>query len=72
MKRVGITYEITRRCYKEYDVSDQDYVEIYKGNLPEEIAEDLENSIDELEGDRDDDWSAEDIDTGKTIQDWRN
>lgn len=69
--KVGITYEITRTYYEEYEVTDCEYKEICEGELPEWVAEDLEYHIEELDGNRDDDWSAVNLETGKTIQDWR-
>lgn len=71
MKKVGITYEIARRTYEEFNVSDEDYELIQKGDLPKEIVKDLEDKIESLQGVRFDDWAAEDCVTGKTIQDWR-
>ena len=71
MKEVGITYEVTRRYYEKFIVTDDEYEEIYEGNLPERIAKECEDHIDELDGDREDDWTAVDEITGKVLQDWR-
>ena len=73
MKKIGVTYEISRRVYKEYKVTNETYKRLYSGDpLPEDILVDLEDEIDSLNGDRDDDYAIEDLETGKTIQDWRN
>jgi len=71
MKKVGINYEVTRRVYEEYEVTDEEYEAIKEGEIPWLIQNDLENSIDTSCGDREDDWAAVDLETGKQLQDWR-
>lgn len=71
MKKVGINYEVTRRVYEEYEVTDEEYEAIQEGEIPWLIQNDLESNIDSGSGDRDDDWAAVDLETGKQLQDWR-
>ena len=71
MKKVGINYEVTRRVYEEYEVTEEEYEAIKEGEIPWLIQIDLENSIDSGSGDREDDWAAVDLETGKQLQDWR-
>ena len=72
MKKVGVTYEITKSIYMEYYVHDDQYTDIYEGSLPGEIISDLEWRLEDNDyGCRSDDWTAIDLETGKMLQDWR-
>lgn len=71
MKKVGINYEVTYRTYKEFEVTDEQYEEIYEGSLPDDIINDLVDAAEWGNADREDDWSAHDVETGKCLQDWR-
>lgn len=71
LKRVEVTYEITRRVSEAYWVNEKEYQDIHDGELPERLAHNLEDAIDNLDGDREDDWAAVDLETGKQLQDWR-
>ena len=71
-KKVGVTYEITRRYYEEYEVTEEEYSDICGGSLPDRIAIDMETKIDNFWGSRDDNWTATNVRTGEVIQDWRD
>ena len=70
--KVGITYEISRRCYEEYEVTEEEYSDICEGLIPDRIAIDMETKIDDFCGSRDDNWTATNTRTGEVIQDWRD
>jgi len=67
---VEVTYEIKHICSDTFEVSEDEYVQIKEGELPERIISSLEYDIDNLRGTREDDWAATDAVTGVLIQDW--
>lgn len=71
MKKIGINYEVTYRTYKEFEVTDEQYEEIYEGGLPDDILDELVYMVECGGCDRENDWSVHDIETGKCLQDWK-
>ena len=70
MKRIEITYEVTRRTCETFLVTDEEYDLVKSGEIPERITMELENNIDTGYGDREDNWAAVDDETGEVLQEW--
>ena len=70
MKKVEVTYEVTRRVCDTFYVTDEEYEQIRGGELTSQIENDLEYMIDDGDGDRTVNWSAVDDKTGRVISDW--
>lgn len=72
MRKIEVTMEICFRLAKEIEVTEEEYREIEHGGLPDHIFNDMEDEIlgDLDHVDKDIDWAADDLETGKPIQGW--
>lgn len=70
MKKVGITCEVVYRAYFEREFTDGDYAMLRHGDIAplyeQDIIRDTENH-----GNLELDYTMVDLETGKTIVDWR-
>lgn len=70
MKKVEVTYEMTRLAAYIFEVSDEDYQSIKDGCLPLKIQSQMEILCKSKEAYAEDDWAAIDEETGKELQGW--
>lgn len=70
MKKIEVTYEITRRAAQTFEVSDEDYQSIKDGYLPLKIQSQMEILCKSKAADAKDDWAAVDAKTMRVLQDW--
>ena len=69
--RISITYEETNRVCEEFIATKEEVQMIHEGEIPKRFKKTLRHDIDYRLGDIEEDWAAENLDTGKCIQDWR-
>lgn len=72
MRKIEVTMEISYRMAKEIEVTEEEYTKVKIGCLPYHIFNDMEDEIlgDLDHVDKDIDWAADDLETGKPIQGW--
>jgi hypothetical protein len=72
MKKVEITYEVTRRYSETFNVTaDEYYIIAMNGEIPIWIKKDLENGVKSDDSYESTDWAAVEGDTGKDLVYWK-
>lgn len=72
MKKVEITYEVTRRYSETFNVTDDEYYMIeMDGEIPVRIQKDLEAGAASDDSYESTDWAAVDGDTGRDLVYWK-
>lgn len=70
MKKVGITCEIVYRAYFERELTNGDYAMLHNGDVAPLYEQNIIRDTENL-GDWELDYTMTDLETGKTVVDWR-